>query len=74
MERQPDIADDPPRSTGQGYPEEEPAGASPIEGHERGPEADVGTPSAPETSAREEGDAGQATGNPGAAGSETTDR
>ena len=72
MEREPDITQDPRDiSTGQGYPEQQPEGASPVEGRDRGPESDVGRPSAPETSSPEEGNPGQATGNPGAAGAET---
>ena len=72
MEREPDMTQDPRDiSTGQGYPEQQPDGASPIEGRDRGPESDVDRPRAPETTSPEEGDPGQATGNPSAAGSET---
>ena len=72
MERQPDIDQDPRDiSTGQGYPEQQPAGASPREGRERGPEADVDRPSAPETTSPEEGSPSEATGNPAAAGGGT---
>ena len=72
MERQPDITDDPRDvSTGQGYPEQQPGGASPAEGRERGPEADVERPRAPETRSADEGDPGQATGNPAASGANT---
>jgi len=74
-ERKPDVAEDPrDASTGQGYPEENPEGASPTDGSESGPESDVDSPSAPSTSTAEEGDAGHATGNPGAAGAETSGR
>ena len=69
-EREPDLSEDPRRQqTGQGYPEEQPAGASPAEGTERGPEAGSGGPdSAPDTEGgQDEGPAG-ATGNPDAAG------
>ncbi len=72
MDRKPDQTQDPRDiSTGQGYPEQQPGGASPVEGRERGPEADVERPRAPETSSPEEGDASQATGNPNAAGGQT---
>ena len=72
MEREPDITQDPRDiSTGQGYPEQQPGGASPREGRELGPESDVGRSPAPETTSPEEGDPGQATGNPAAAGGET---
>jgi hypothetical protein len=72
MEREPDITADPRDiSTGQGYPEQEPAGASPTEGREAGPEADVESPDAPSTRSREEASASEATGNPDAAGGGT---
>ncbi len=65
MEREPDITQDPRDiSTGQGYPEQQPEGASPVEGRDRGPESDVDRPKAPETSSPSEG-------NPGAAGAGT---
>jgi hypothetical protein len=55
-----------------GYPETAPEGTSEPaqpEGDEREPEAErTGADRAPETSAPEEGDPGQATGNPDAAG------
>ena len=54
---------------GQGYPEEQPAGAG-IDAHDH-PEDDVtDADDAPSTSPRRDGDPGQATGNPRAAGSE----
>jgi hypothetical protein len=57
-------------TTGQGYPEEQPAGAG-IDAREH-PEDDVADgDDAPQTSPRRDGDAGQATGNPRAAGGET---
>ena len=72
MERQPDQTQDPrDLSTGQGYPEQQPAGASPVEGRERGPEADVERPDAPEVRSGEDADAANATGNPRAAGGGT---
>ena len=72
MERRPDQTQDPRDiSTGQGYPEQQPGGASPVEGRERGPEAHVERPDAPETSSASEGGADQATGNPNAAGGGT---
>lgn len=57
------------RDTGQGYPEESQPGTG-IDPHEHA-ENDV-TPAhdAPQTSTARDGDAGQATGNPKAAGSE----
>ena len=56
-------------TTGQGYPEEQPAGAG-IDAHDH-PEDDVtDAGDAPSTSSGRDGDAGQATGNPRAAGGE----
>ena len=56
-------------TTGQGYPEEQPAGAG-IDAREH-PEDDVTDDAhAPTTSPARDGDPGQATGNPKAAGSE----
>jgi hypothetical protein len=64
-----DHDETPPRpgSTGQGYPEDDQPGVG-IDAKDH-PEDDV-TPDddVPETSTREDGDAGQATGNPNAAG------
>jgi hypothetical protein len=65
-EREPDLSEDPRgQETGAGgYPESAPAGQDPGQGAgDRGP-----SPDAPSTSAPEEGDPGQATGNPDAAG------
>jgi hypothetical protein len=70
-ERQADHRDDPRRQgTGQGYPESAPEEATPREGTESGPEADEdgGGAEAPGTTSPSDGDAGQATGNPDAAG------
>jgi hypothetical protein len=69
-EREPDIRDDPRgQDTGQGYPEEQEAGASPVEGTERGPEAGAcGPERAPDTEGGQDESPGGATGNPGAAG------
>jgi hypothetical protein len=54
-------------TTGQGYPEEQPAGAG-IDARDH-PEDDVGDDDgAPSTRPKRDGDAGQATGNPRAAG------
>ena len=54
-------------TTGQGYPEEQPAGAG-IDARDH-PEDDVtDAEDAPSTSPRRDGDPGQATGNPRAAG------
>jgi hypothetical protein len=67
-QREPDQADDPrQQGTGQGYPESNPEGTTPGEGTESGPEAGAG--GASDASDRD-GDPGQATGNPGAAGSD----
>ncbi len=56
-------------TTGQGYPEEQPPGAG-IDAREH-PEDDLDEGAdAPTTSPRRDGDPGQATGNPRAAGSE----
>jgi hypothetical protein len=74
---EPDHSEDPRRQeTGEGYPETSPEGAQPDGspgGEEQGPEADAhadraGAGRAPGTSAPEEGDPQQATGNPDAAG------
>jgi hypothetical protein len=60
-------APDGANTTGQGYPEEQPAGAG-IDAHDH-PEDDVADgDDAPSTSSSRDGDAGQATGNPKAAG------
>ena len=54
-------------TTGQGYPDEQPPGAG-IDAHEH-PEDDVtDAGDAPSTSPQRDGDPGQATGNPRAAG------
>jgi hypothetical protein len=64
-EREPDLGEDPRKAgTGDGgYPEENPAAG----GGERG-SGDEPSPPAPDTSSPEEGDSGQATGNPHSAG------
>jgi hypothetical protein len=69
-DRQPDHSDDPrEQGVGQGLPETNPAGATPADGTERGPEADRGDkPPAPDTDAPEDGAPSKATGNPRAAG------
>lgn len=73
-EREPDITDDPrQQGTGQGYPETNPAGSTPVEGTDRGPEADAGASPqeerAPDTDGGGSDDSPSgATGNPGAAG------
>ena len=58
-----------PGSVGAGLPEDAPAGMGmdPAEHSEN----EVGDPGAPDTSRREDGDPGQATGNPGAAGADS---
>jgi hypothetical protein len=65
---QPDHTEDPRgRDTGAGYPEEEPGGAQP--GVERDDEGDRGTHAdRPARDGGRDGDPGQATGNPNAAG------
>jgi len=64
-----DDAPEGAQTTGQGYPEEQPAGAG-IDAQDH-PEDDVADgDDAPETSPSRDGDAGQATGNPKAAGSQ----
>ena len=73
-EREPDISDDPrQQGTGQGYPESNPADATPQEGTKQGPEAGAGdSPQeqrAPDTDGDDSDDSpSSATGNPGAAG------
>ncbi|HWT93365.1 MAG TPA: hypothetical protein VN238_10235 [Solirubrobacteraceae bacterium] len=73
--REPDIDDDPrQQGTGQGYPESNPAGQTPKEGTDEGPEAgtgggrEQGGKDAPDTSAGQDSSPSKATGNPGAAG------
>jgi hypothetical protein len=66
-ERTPDHTDDPrEQGTGQGYPESNPAEATPREGTDEGPEAGTGQSGPPST--EREKDRGQTTGNPDAAG------
>ena len=71
-EREPDISDDPRRQgTAQGYPESNPAEATPQEGTRKGPEAGAGggaEEQAPDTDAGGDDAPSGATGNPGAAG------
>ncbi len=68
-ERKPDHSDDPrDQSTGQGYPESGPAGSTPREGGQGAADETAGGPKAPQTATPQAGDAGQATGNPDAAG------
>jgi hypothetical protein len=68
---EPDHAEDPRRGedSESGYPETQPddvAGEATKGGG--GPRRDTGSTDAPSTSSRDEGDAGEATGNPRAAG------
>jgi hypothetical protein len=68
---EPDHSEDPRRQdeADAGYAETGPEGASPgPEGGERNSDAEPDAERAPGTSAPEEGDPGQATGNPDAAG------
>ena len=65
-----DDAPDGATTTGQGYPEEQPAGAG-IDAREHPEDDVVEGDDAPQTSSSRDGDAGQATGNPRAAGGET---
>jgi hypothetical protein len=68
-EREPDISDDPRKQgTGEGYPESNPAGATPVEGTEQGPEAGTEDQDAPDTQGGQDDGPSGATGNPGAAG------
>jgi hypothetical protein len=55
------------RDIGKGYPEEQPGEAG-GEGDEKSGGGGPASDRAPDTDSPEEGDAGQATGNPGAAG------
>jgi hypothetical protein len=68
-EREPFPTED-PRQTGTGdqLPEENPEGQGAEGAERRGPERGSGGAGAPGTSSEDEGDPGQATGNPGAAG------
>lgn len=54
-------------TTGQGYPEEQPAGAG-IDARDHPEDNVTESDGAPSTSPKRDGDAGQATGNPRAAG------
>jgi hypothetical protein len=69
-EREPDTTDaGGGRDVGQGLPEEQPGGASPGgEGEEKSGGGGPASDRAPDTDKDSDGDAGQATGNPGAAG------
>jgi hypothetical protein len=59
-------------TTGQGYPEEQPPGAGiDARDHPEDDVADGDDDDAPQSSPRRDGDAGQATGNPRAAGGQT---
>jgi len=67
IDEQKDPGADAGETTGQGYPEEQPAGAG-IDARDH-PEDDVDDGvDAPSTSPKRDGDPGQATGNPKAAG------
>jgi hypothetical protein len=70
MTERPDEQDQdpPPTDAGAGYPEDSQPGTG-IDPKDH-PENEVGDDDAPETRAPEDGDAGQATGNPRAAGSD----
>jgi hypothetical protein len=69
-DREPNVTEDPRKQgTGEGYPESNPEGQTPVEGTEQGPEAgtDVeGHPSS--TVAGQDSPPSKATGNPNAAG------
>ena len=76
-EREPDIREDPRKQgTGEGYPESNPEGDTPVEGTQQGPEAETqqeeqgtgieGHPSS--TLAGQDSPPSKATGNPRAAG------
>ena len=62
-----DDRDEGRNTTGQGYPEESQPGTG-IDAHDHAEEDVTPDEHAPETSKREDGDPGQATGNPKAAG------
>jgi hypothetical protein len=65
---EPDLSEDPrKKGVGDQMPEENPEGQVPGEGGD-GPQSGAGGAEAPDTSHPEEGDPGQATGNPDAAG------
>ena len=70
-EREPEIREDPRKQgTGEGYPESNPEGETPVEGTEQGPEA--GTENQPKAPSVDGGGKdsppSKATGNPDAAG------
>jgi hypothetical protein len=66
---EPDHTEDPRKQqTGEGYPEVQPEGASPVEGTEQGPEAGTGGSDAPQSDDPAERDTEATTGNPNAAG------
>ena len=63
------MTEDPRRQgTGEGYPESEPEEQTPVEGTDRGPEADTGKQPSPPSGADQDDSPSGATGNPGAAG------
>ena len=68
-EREPDTTDDPRKQgTGEGYPEEQEQGATPVEGTQQGPEAGTENEDSADTHAGQDDSPSNATGNPGAAG------
>ena len=70
-DREASQTDDPRKQgTGQGYPESNPAGSTPKEGTDQGPESGTGGAEerSPDTHAGQDDDPGAATGNPNAAG------
>ena len=56
------------QGTGEGYPESQPDDATPVEGTERGPEADEDPGQKSDPSGGRDESPSDATGNPGAAG------
>jgi hypothetical protein len=70
QEEDPAVPTDDPRQMGmaEGYPEENPEATTGGGDEGQGPERHADNPDAPSVSSDDEGDAGQATGNPNAAG------
>lgn len=68
-EREPNIREDPRKQgTGEGYPESNPEGQTPVEGTDQGPEAGTEEPRAPRTDGGVDSPPSKATGNDHAAG------
>ena len=69
-EREPNVREDPRKQgTGEGYPESNPEGQTPVEGTEQGPEAGTGDePNNNPSGGQYDSPPSKATGNPNAAG------